>query len=114
MNSSSKLIKSQVLYDDQCAFCCFWKGVLSKQDKSNKLDWLALSKATTIMDSYSIPSDINSIVFISENEVLYKSDAIIEVLLKIDKKWASIFKVFPKKFRDNVYSFIARNRNIFE
>lgn len=114
MSLSNKTTKTQVLYDDQCAFCCYWKKVLSKKDKKDKTEWLALKNSQNILEKYSVPANINSIVLISKNKVFYKSDAVIEILLIVELKWAIIFKIFPKSFRDIIYSTIARNRNIFQ
>jgi len=56
---------------------------------------------------------MNSIVYKKENELFYKTDAVIEILLQLDgfyPRLALVIKFFPKKIRDFFYDQLAKFR----
>ena len=58
-------------------------------------------------------NDLSSIIYKKEEDLFYKSDAVIEILLQLDgayPKLAFIIKLVPKRGRDFIYDQIARFR----
>ena len=55
----------------------------------------------------------NTVIFLNNDKIYYKSDAIIEILKNSNGilYFFSIIKLIPKSFRDSIYDIISRNRN---
>ena len=55
---------------------------------------------------------LDSLVFIKDNIVYTHSDAVLELIKELGGAWRilTIGKLLPKKWRDSVYKWIAKNR----
>jgi predicted DCC family thiol-disulfide oxidoreductase YuxK len=103
-----------VLFDGLCNLCNNTVLFLIKFDKNNNLHFAAQQSnaGIKIMNQFLVKQDARSVIFIKENIVYYKSDAIIEIA-KLLSGWprvAILAIVFPKFFRNWVYDLVAQNR----
>ncbi len=103
-----------VLFDGVCNLCNSTVLFLIKHDTNNQLHFSAqqTEAGKKIILQNNIVTDINSVIFIRETHVYYKSDAIIEIT-KMLTGWPKILyygKVLPTLFRNALYDLIAKNR----
>ena len=103
-----------VLFDGICNLCNRTVSFLIKNDTNNLLHYTAQQNQAgiDIMHQYGIEAANKSVIFIKEDKVFYKSDAIIEIS-KLLTGWPRILKysyLVPKLLRDGIYDIIAVNR----
>ena len=103
-----------ILFDGVCNLCNYTVRFLIKYDKNNILKFAASQTiaGANIIRQYSVLNEGKSVVFIKDEIVFYKSDAIIEIA-KLINGWPHLFKyacLFPKFLRDGMYNLIAKNR----
>lgn len=103
-----------ILFDGVCNLCNGAVNFILKRDKKKQFQWVSLQseRGVELMRQYQIPKETDSIIFIAEKQIFIESDASIEIarLLPVPWNWLKIFKVIPKKLRDKIYRWIARNR----
>ena len=106
--------KPVILFDGFCNLCGATVKFIQKHDKKNSFKYHVLQSETgkKLIASYNIPPTIDSVIFITQNQAFIKSDAILEIgkLLIYPFRMIRIGKFLPKKWRDKIYDFIARNR----
>lgn len=73
---------------------------------------LQSNEGQKLVTNYKIAPETDSVILIKNNVAFVESDAAIEIgkMLPIPWKWASVFRIIPKKIRDMIYRWIARNR----
>ena len=103
-----------VLFDGVCNLCNTTVSFLIKYDTKHHLHFAAQqnSSGKNIMKQKGIAEEHNSVIFIKNDIVYYKSDAIIAIA-KLITGWPSIFRysyIFPKALRNGIYDIIAKNR----
>jgi predicted DCC family thiol-disulfide oxidoreductase YuxK len=103
-----------VLFDGVCNLCNKTVLFLIKHDKKNNLHFAAqqTSVGESIMKLHTVKPNCRSVVFIKDEFVYYKSDAIIEIA-KLLSGWpriAILGLIFPKFLRNWIYDLIANNR----
>ena len=72
--------------------------------------------AQKLLSKYTLNNEtLNSIVVITDEKFLDKSDAVLYIATKLKGLWflLYIFKILPKEFRDMCYNYIAKNRYRF-
>lgn len=108
--------KKIVLFDGQCNLCEGAVQFLIKKDIHDVFRFTSIQSEAgqKIMNHIGIDQKkIDSIVLYVPNVAYFiKSDAALEIVndLGIFYQLLGIFKIFPTKFRDFVYDFIAKNR----
>jgi len=67
---------------------------------------------TKITYEFRIPAETDSVILIWENQVFIESDAALKIgrLLPFPWKTVVVLKIIPKKLRDSIYRWIAKNR----
>lgn len=100
-----------VFYDGQCGLCQRSIAFLYKVDSKKELKFAPLNGETYQL-FFKGSSDLATVVFYDREEIFIKSEAIIQVLVSLGgvKKLAGLLRVFPLKWRDRVYDYIASNR----
>lgn len=103
-----------ILFDGICNLCNSTVDFLIKYDKNDKLYFTAQQSlfGGKLMKELKIEHDNRSVILIKDNQVYYKSDAILEIV-KLMPGWPRIalfIIIFPKFFRDGLYDLIANNR----
>lgn len=106
-----------ILFDGVCNLCNNTVMFLIKHDKNNQLHFAAqqTSAGEKIINQYHITDNHQSVIFIKNELVYFKSDAIIEIG-KLLTGWPRILVVgvvLPAFFRNWLYDLIAKNRYKF-
>ena len=106
--------KPVILYDGFCNLCNGTINFVHKKDKNKLFQFMALQSdlgKKMIQDS-NIPSNIDSVILIYQNNVFVKSDAIIEIarLLSFPRNIIAAGKFLPVTWRNKLYDFIALHR----
>ncbi len=103
-----------ILFDGICNLCNSAVNFILKRDKKKQFQLVSLQseQGVELMHQYQIPKETDSIVFIAEKQIFIESDAALKIarLLPVPWNWLIVFKVIPKKIRDKIYQWIARNR----
>ena len=108
--------KKIILFDGHCNLCSGVVQFLIKNDHHDVFRYASLQSETGISILQHIgldPKTTDSVVLYVPNVAYYiKSDAAFEIAthLSIFYQLVGILKIFPKKLRDLVYDFIAKNR----
>ena len=89
-----------------------------KRDPTIQFHFIPLQSKTAqkLLSQHTLNNEtLNSIVVITDEKFLDKSDAVLYIAKKLKGFWflLYIFKILPKKFRDMCYNFIAKNRYRF-
>lgn len=115
MNNNTIINKNIILFDGVCNLCsAFLNFVYLNNPKANfTFAWLQSSKARELLDSFnSLDKDIDSIIYIEQNRLYYKSSAAIRIFRQLRFPWPVLWLgiILPKPLRDWIYDFVARNR----
>ena len=106
--------KMVLLFDSGCKLCNSSIKFVTKGDKKQQINQIPLSSSEglAIVAKYPSLQNINSIIFIANNKLFIESDAIIEIAkqLSFPYKFLAAGNIVPKKWRDNIYRWIAKNR----
>lgn len=108
--------KKIILFDGVCNLCNGAVQFIIKHDKKDVFRFVALQSelGKEICNYIGIDqTKIDSIVLYNPNVAYYyKSSAIIEISEDLGGIYSliSIFKIFPEKFRNYIYDYIATNR----
>ncbi len=106
--------KHIILFDGICNLCNGAVNFILKRDKKKQFRFVALQseKGIGLISKFEIAPETDSIILIVNNHVYTESDAAIEIakLLPALWNWLSVFKIIPKKVRDGIYKWIAKNR----
>ncbi|WP_167605628.1 thiol-disulfide oxidoreductase DCC family protein [Maribellus sediminis] len=103
-----------ILFDGVCNLCNAAINFILKRDKRKQFRYISLQsdEGVKLVKSYQIPEETDSVILILNETVYIESEAAIEIgrLLPWPWKWSSGFRIIPKKLRDGIYRWIARNR----
>jgi predicted DCC family thiol-disulfide oxidoreductase YuxK len=107
-----------ILYDGECGLCDKTVDFVSKRDVTDRFRFASLQSdySRRILAAKGIdPMKLDSVVLIRGDEVATRSDAVLGIcqLLGAPYKILGLASIIPKSIRDCVYSFIAKNRNLF-
>lgn len=103
-----------ILFDGFCNLCNGTVNFLLKRDKQKQFSFVPLQseEGKICIQKYQIPSDTDSVLLIKSNHVYFESDAAVEIagMLGFPWKLARFIKFIPKKTRDKIYRWVAKNR----
>ena len=107
-----------IFFDGICIMCNGFVNFISERDKENVIFFCDLrsEKAKHIFLEHDYKTDvIDTLVFIKGDQILFKSDAIIEILISLNRfyKIFLVFKLVPKKVRDYFYDQVSKRRFLF-
>ena len=107
--------KSIILFDGVCNLCISSIQFIIKKDSKDlfRLTSIQSSVGQKIIKKYSI--DIikkDSIILINNNNVSYKSTAVLSILYRLSTFWKMlvIFYIIPYPIRDCIYSLVSFSR----
>jgi predicted DCC family thiol-disulfide oxidoreductase YuxK len=111
MNNSQKII----LFDGVCNLCSAFLSFVYLNDPKAKftLAWLQSPEAGKLLEYInSVEKDIDSIIYIENNRIYYKSSAALRIIRQLRFPWPILWIgiIIPKPLRDWIYDFVARNR----
>jgi predicted DCC family thiol-disulfide oxidoreductase YuxK len=104
-----------VLFDGICNLCNASVRFITRHDKHGRIAFASLQseEAKQLLIKMSCnQNDLNSIIFISNEKMFFKSDAAIEIakLLNGFPHYLKYFQIIPRPIRDFAYDLIAKNR----
>ena len=106
--------KMVLLFDSGCKLCNSSIKFVTKGDKKQQIKQIPLSslEGAAIVAKYPSLQNINSIIFIANNKVFIESDAILQIAQHLSFPYKLLVAVIivPKKWRDAIYRWIAKNR----
>ena len=107
--------KKIVLFDDVCNFCNTTIQLIIKNDKKDIFRFASLQsdRGKQLIKELGIDTcNLDSFILIENKNFHSKSNAAILIVKEFGFFWSGIqfFTIFPKKIRDAMYDFIAKNR----
>ena len=107
-------MKRIVLFDGVCNFCDSSVQFIIKRDPAGHFLFTSLQseKGVELVKQYAIPHDVDSLVLIENGKAFTKSAAALHIAKKLDGLWHLLFLfiLVPRKIRDGVYDYVAKNR----
>ncbi|WP_157642232.1 thiol-disulfide oxidoreductase DCC family protein [Burkholderia ubonensis] len=104
-----------VVFDGVCGFCNSWVSFIYARDQRRRF-WFVAAQSERgrryLQSAGYAPENIETILAVTREGILDKSDAIIKIMTSIGGLWrlAFLLRVLPKTFRDLAYLVFARNR----
>ena len=106
--------KHIILFDGICNLCNGAVNFILKRDKRKQFRFVALQSENgkELISKFKIAPETDSVILILNKQVYTESDAAIEIAKLLPTPWNcfSAFKIIPKKIRDGIYKWIAKNR----
>jgi predicted DCC family thiol-disulfide oxidoreductase YuxK len=101
-----------VFFDGECGVCNRFVQFLLDHDKSHRLHYAPL-QGETARARLSVPIDLSTIIFLTNDQVYYRSDAVLKAIVILGDRWSLVRGLLyvPKFFRDFVYILVARMRH---
>ena len=104
-----------VLFDGICNLCNASVRFITRHDRNSRIAFASLQSETAkqlLLKMNINAQQIDSIIFISNENMFIKSDAAIEIakLLHGFPRLLKYFQFIPRPIRDFVYDLIAKNR----
>lgn len=103
-----------IIFDGICNLCNRSIDFIIKKDKKQLFRFAALQSkfGETVKSKYSLAKNTDSVILLKNDTIFMESDAALEIagMLSFPYNTLTVFKVIPKKTRDKLYRFIARNR----
>lgn len=111
-----KQLKNTILFDSKCNLCSKTVKRVMKFDKNKSFTFISNNSedGKNIISKNNLNSMTTEtiVLFISEEKFLIKSDAAISIAIKLYPLFVifNILFIIPKRIRDKVYDYIAKNR----
>lgn len=103
-----------ILFDGVCNLCNGAVDFLLKRDRKKQFRFASLQSETGkfLIHQYAIHEDSDSVILIKSGTIYFKSGAVFEIAGMLPYPWkiAAFLKIIPKKTRDKLYDWIAKNR----
>jgi predicted DCC family thiol-disulfide oxidoreductase YuxK len=104
-----------VLFDGICNLCSASVRFITRHDKNGKIQFASLQSEMAkqfLMNKAIYNTQVDSIIFISNEKFFFKSDAAIEIAKQLNgyPYYLKYFQFIPRPIRDFVYDLIAKNR----
>jgi predicted DCC family thiol-disulfide oxidoreductase YuxK len=109
------MYQNLILFDGVCNFCNAAVQMVIEIDRQKIFKFAAIQSelGQQLYHQHGLDaSDIQTLMLVDGDRVWTKSDAVLEVLSRLDGGWQLLgsFKVMPKPLRDWAYSEFARQR----
>lgn len=101
-----------LIYDGDCNMCSRLIQFVVFINKDKNLHITDFNSQWT-KENVDLNPNVDSLIFIDNNQLYYYSDAVIQLTSALHPlfKIVSIAHIVPKKLRDKLYRWIAKNRN---
>jgi len=108
-----------LVYDGDCGICSSSVRYLLKNSKDRLLQAIPLQseKGRQILADAGLDAEkVDSLVYFNEKGFHRKSDAVLELTKKMHGlfPYLNYLRFIPRRIRNSVYDFIARNRHRFD
>ena len=109
------MYQNLILFDGVCNFCNSAVQMVIEIDRHKIFKFASIQSelGQKLYREHGLdPIDIQTLMFVDGDRVLTKSDAVLEVLSRLDGGWQLLagFKAMPQPVRDWAYSEFARQR----
>ena len=109
------MYQNLILFDGVCNFCNSAVQMVIEIDRQKIFKFAAIQSelAQQLYRQHGLdPIDSQTLMFVDGERVLTKSDAVLEVLARLDGGWQLLagFRAMPQPLRDWAYSEFARQR----
>lgn len=106
---------SILLFDGVCHLCHGAVQFILQRDPHGRIHFASLQseKGQELLSAYRYEGNLQSVVLIEDGQLYTKSDAVLRVGRKLNGAWPALSLMgmaFPRRLRDVVYNWIARNR----
>ena len=104
-----------IIFDGYCALCSGWANFVLRHDRSGTYRLLRaqspLGRALYIHYGLDL-EDYETNILIAHGRAWFKSEGSIRMAEGLGWPWkvAAVFRIVPRKVRDRMYEFVARNR----
>ena len=103
-----------LLFDSGCKLCNSSIKFVTKGDPQQKIKQITLqsTQGQEILATQPYLLDVNSIILIVNDKVFIESDAILQIAQHLSFPYKLLVAgiIVPKKWRDTMYRWIAKNR----
>lgn len=104
-----------VLFDGVCNLCNGWVRFVLRRDPRRCFQFASLQSpfGAEVLQQHGLPSDYLGSILLLEAGVLFsKSDAVLRIARSLSWPWPllSVFVAVPRRLRDVIYDWVARNR----
>jgi predicted DCC family thiol-disulfide oxidoreductase YuxK len=104
-----------ILFDGVCNFCNSAVDFVIKRDKQSVFKFASLQSQAgqkIVADNNLDDVGLSSFIFVERNIIYFKSTAALKVCRYLDGWWPLMygFIIVPKKIRDGIYNWVAKNR----
>ena len=103
-----------LLFDSGCKLCNSSIKFVTKGDPQQKIKQITLqsTQGQEILAVHPYLQDVNSIILIINDKVFIESDAILQIAQHLSFPYKLLVAgiIVPKKWRDTMYRWIAKNR----
>lgn len=116
-SDSSSEFTTTVLYDGDCGFCqaCVDWTIPRLRNPAPRFTPIGSPEGQVLLEARNVPFGIDSVVLLTGEAILTKSDAVFALLARCGFPWnlARWFRWIPRPVRDGIYDLVAQNRNRF-
>lgn len=109
-NTKEKII----LFDGECNLCNGAVDFLIQNDYKRIFRYASLQSdvGKELANKLNLPSKIDSIILVFDNNWYIKADAVIQIIKELKWYWRIFLfvEILPKSLRDKIYDWIADNR----
>ena len=109
-----------VLFDGVCNLCNGGVNFAMDQDETARLRFASLQSRVAqslLLRCGKSPTDTSSIVFVTEEDAKFSSDAVSHICMELDAKplrwFGKLGQVTPAWVRESIYQFVSNNRYQF-
>ncbi|MCC6452581.1 MAG: thiol-disulfide oxidoreductase DCC family protein [Acidobacteria bacterium] len=103
-----------VLFDGVCNFCDASVNFIISRDRAGVFRFAPLQSVAgrELIEKYSIPADVDSVILIDNDRAFIHSDAALRIAQRLGGVWKllSLFRIVPRSIRDWGYKLFAKNR----
>lgn len=104
-----------IIFDGVCNLCNWTVRFIIKRDPYATFKFASLQSAfgITVLQEYGYAPEIpESVLLLKDGEILSKSDAALAIASEFTRVWKllTVLRIIPKRIRDSIYDWIARNR----
>lgn len=103
-----------VIFDGVCNLCNGVVNFILQHQRKKQFRFVALQSEAgeKAIQLLQIPPETNSVILYWKKRIYTESEAALEIarLLPAPWKWLVVFTIVPKKVRDKMYRWVARNR----
>jgi predicted DCC family thiol-disulfide oxidoreductase YuxK len=105
-----------LLFDGVCNLCNVAVQFTIKNDPAGKIKFASLQSEVgqSLLEAHSLnKSDLFSLVFIQDNQVFLRGEAVLQIARVLKQPWpvfSKIGRIFPGFFRDKLYDLISKRR----